>query len=112
MVVRTSRLRRLEERREQSAVFAETGVSHNSLVKLCRDRGLAGLEFGAGIPGTVGGWIAMNAGIGTREIEACVVEIDVLLPGGKPHRMARDELDFQYRRLCGPPEGSVTRLMG
>jgi UDP-N-acetylmuramate dehydrogenase len=107
VVVRTSKLRRLEEQPERSAVIAETGVSHNSLIKLCCERGLAGLEFGAGIPGTVGGWVAMNAGIGTREIESSVIEIDVLEPGGKERRMARDELNFQYRALCGPQTGSI-----
>ena len=92
VVVRTSKLRRLTEEPGQNAILAEAGVSHNSLTKLCCERGLAGLEFGAGIPGTVGGWVAMNAGIGTREIEAAVIEIDILEPGGIARCLSRDEL--------------------
>ncbi len=107
VVVRTAKLRLLEEQPERSAVLAEAGVSHNSISKLCCERGLAGLEFGAGIPGTVGGWVAMNAGIGTREVEAVVIEIDLLLPGGSARRMTRDELKFQYRSLTGPAAGSI-----
>jgi UDP-N-acetylmuramate dehydrogenase len=107
VVVRTGKLRLLEHRPEREAVFAEAGVSHNSVTKLCSEKGLAGLEFAAGIPGSVGGWVAMNAGIGAREVEAAVVEIEILEAGGVPRRMQRDELDFQYRSLCGPGAGSI-----
>ena len=47
-------------------VRAEAGVRHSRLVNFCEQEGLAGLSFGAGIPGTIGGWITMNAGIGTH----------------------------------------------
>jgi len=114
VVVRSNKLRLLQEVPEQSALRAQAGVSHNSLTKLCCERGLSGLEFGAGIPGTLGGWIAMNAGIGTREIEAAVIEIDVVEPGGRARRMLRCELDFQYRSVRGPADGSiiVSALLG
>ena len=49
----------------------------------------------------------MNAGIGTREVEAIVIEIEVIEPGGGARLMTRNELDFQYRALHGPAEGSV-----
>ena len=65
VVVCTKKLRRLEAR-PGPTVFAECGVSHASLTRFCVEHGLAGLEFGAGIPGTIGGWMAMNAGIGDR----------------------------------------------
>ena len=66
VLIRLSRFRALEER-PGPRIFAEAGVSHASLTRFCRDRGLSGLEYGAGIPGSLGGWIAMNAGIGPRE---------------------------------------------
>ena len=59
---------------------AEAGVSHNQLVKFCIRHGFSGLEFGAGIPGTIGGWIAMNAGIPSREVQHVVREIEVMAP--------------------------------
>jgi len=56
----------------------EAGVSHASLTRFCRDHGLSGLEFGAGIPGSIGGWIAMNAGIPSRETKGVVAGIRVV----------------------------------
>ena len=107
VLIRLSSFRALEER-PGPRIFAEAGVSHTSLTRFCRDRGLAGLEFGAGIPGSLGGWIAMNAGIGTREIEDVVEEIEVIGPeGGAPRRVPRDELQFEYRALRGLEPGAV-----
>jgi len=107
VAIRTSRLRGLELRPEGS-LRAEAGVSHNSLVKQCVSAGRSGLEFGAGIPGTVGGWIAMNAGIGEREVKDVVREIEVMRPDGSAvDAVPRAKLDFQYRVLQGLEPGSV-----
>ncbi|MCP4035803.1 MAG: UDP-N-acetylmuramate dehydrogenase [bacterium] len=107
VVILTGKLRRLEERPEQS-LRAEAGVSHASIMRLCTQNGLAGLEFGAGIPGTVGGWIAMNAGIGSREARDVVQSIEVVSPKGrKRSHLGRDSLHFSYRALRGLAPGSV-----
>jgi UDP-N-acetylmuramate dehydrogenase len=107
VVVQLGKLRRIEAR-PGPAVFAEAGVSHSQLVNFCAERGLAGLEFGAGIPGTLGGWLAMNAGIPEREVGDAVREIEVMSPTGeKTRRFTREELDFGYRRLRGLARGSV-----
>jgi UDP-N-acetylmuramate dehydrogenase len=107
VVIRLDRFRRLEERPDFS-ILAESGVSHASLTRFCRDRGLAGLEFGAGIPGTVGGWIAMNAGIGEREAKDVVREVEVMSPTGEHISHAgRASLRFTYRALRGLAPGSV-----
>jgi UDP-N-acetylmuramate dehydrogenase len=59
-----SRLRRFAHRASGDAlVRAEAGVTHTQITRFCAERGRAGLEFAVGIPGTVGGWIAMNAGV-------------------------------------------------
>ncbi|HEM45860.1 MAG TPA: UDP-N-acetylmuramate dehydrogenase [Alphaproteobacteria bacterium] len=107
VVVCMKKLRGLEVR-PGPAVYAEAGVSHASITRFCVDRGLSGLEFGAGIPGTIGGWIAMNAGIGAREQKDVVREIEVVSADGSAClALARDALDFRYRELAGLPEGSV-----
>lgn len=107
LVILTRKLRRLEER-GGAMILAEAGVSHASLTKFCIRLGLAGLEFGAGIPGTVGGWIAMNAGIGTRETKDVVREIEVVSPTGrKRSHLGQSALRFSYRALHGLAPGSV-----
>jgi UDP-N-acetylmuramate dehydrogenase len=107
IVIQLSRFRRLEER-PGALLRAEAGVSHSQLTRLCAERGLSGLEFGAGIPGTVGGWLAMNAGIGVREAKDVVREVEVMSPCGRRiTHVGRDALHFRYRALRGLAPGSA-----
>jgi UDP-N-acetylmuramate dehydrogenase len=107
VVIQMGKLRRLEERPAR-AVRAEAGVSHNQLIKFCLARGFAGLAFGAGIPGSVGGWVAMNAGVPERETADVLREIEVMSPTGRSVRhLARERLRFVYRGLRGLAPGSV-----
>lgn len=106
VLIRLGRFRRLEAR--PGALRVEAGVSHASVTRFCRDHGLTGLEFGAGIPGTLGGWIAMNAGIGEREMKDVVRELEVVSPTGTSrHHLPREKLHFAYRSLRGLAPGSV-----
>ncbi|MEZ4291808.1 MAG: FAD-binding protein [Myxococcota bacterium] len=77
VVLRLKKLRGIE-RTEPDAIHVEAGASHSTITRFCVTHGLAGLEFGAGIPGTLGGWLAMNAGIGSRELKDVVREIELL----------------------------------
>lgn len=107
IVVRLARFRRLEER-PGGLLRAEAGVSHAQLTRFCTERGLSGLEFAAGIPGSVGGWLAMNAGIGVREMVDVVREIEVMSPTGRRRRhLGAERLRFRYRALRGPAAGSA-----
>ena len=107
VVIQLGRLRRLEERPGR-LVRAEAGVSHSQVANFCMQRGFAGLEFAAGIPGTVGGWVAMNAGIPGREMGDVVREIEVASPaGGRIRHLAREALHLRYRALRGLAAGSV-----
>ena len=107
VVIQLARFRRLEER-PGGCLRAEAGVSHAQLTRFCAERGLGGLEFGAGIPGSVGGWLAMNAGIGEREMRHVVREVEVMSPTGRRVRhLGRDALHFRYRALRGLAPGSA-----
>ncbi|RIL06732.1 MAG: UDP-N-acetylenolpyruvoylglucosamine reductase [Proteobacteria bacterium] len=106
VVLRTQRLRQLEVDAD-SVLNAQAGVSHSQVTRLTLERGLAGLEFGAGIPGSVGGWVAMNAGIPGRETGDRVLEIEVATPRGGLQRIGRAGLRFVYRGVQGLPAGSV-----
>ena len=107
VLIQLSALKRLEQRPD-GCLRVEAGVSHASLTRFCRDHGLSGLEFGAGIPGSIGGWIAMNAGIPSRETKDAVREVEVMSPSGRQLRhLPRERLGFQYRCLRGLAPGSV-----
>ena len=61
-------------------------------------KGLSGLEFAHGIPGTVGGAVAMNAGAYGGEMSSCVVKTTCLMPSGEIVTFEGDEHKFAYRR--------------
>lgn len=107
VVIRLKKLRHIE-RLSPRTISVEAGASHATLTRFCVENGLAGLEFGVGIPGTLGGWLAMNAGIGTREMKDVVQEIELLDRQGRGFsRRPRAELDFRYRALIGLEPGTL-----
>ena len=106
VLVRLSRFKALERRGDR--IFVEAGVSHASVTAFCREHGLAGLEFAAGIPGSLGGWIAMNAGIGEREMKDVVAEVEMMAADGSScETRPRAELEFAYRRFQNLPAGGI-----
>jgi len=89
-------------------VRAEAGASHTSVTRFCAERGRAGLEFAVGIPGTVGGWIAMNAGTREREMKDVVAEIELFDPAADAFRTVEARaLRFAYRHAELPPGAVV-----
>lgn len=71
-----------------------------SLIKLSMEaakRGLAGLEFAAGIPGTIGGAVFMNAGAYNADMKSIVKEVTVLTPDLKVITLTGSEMEFAYR---------------
>jgi UDP-N-acetylmuramate dehydrogenase len=86
---------------------AEAGVTHATLARHCAAHGLAGLEFAAGIPGTVGGWIAMNAGVPDREVKDAVRAVEVMSAEGARRCLPAAELGFAYRSAQGLARGAV-----
>ena len=87
-------------------VMVGAGCSLAKAAAVCMDRGLAGLEFAGGIPGTVGGAVIMNAGAWGGNMAAVIRTVTVLHADGE-RVLGRDGLDFGYRcwrdfaRLCG-----------
>jgi UDP-N-acetylmuramate dehydrogenase len=77
-------------------VHAEAGAGLPALAVRAAQGGLAGLEFAAGIPGSVGGCLVMNAGAHGHSMDEVVEAADVLTPEG-PRRLTRQELHFGYR---------------
>ncbi len=68
---------------------------------------LTGFEFAAGIPGSLGGAVVMNAGAYDGEIKDVLVEAKVLTPEGEVLTLASEELDLSYRHSCIPEKGYI-----
>lgn len=88
-----------QENKDDLTVFSGAGLHLAELLTYCRSSGLGGLEFLAGIPGTVGGAISMNAGAFGKEIGERVKEIHVVNPRGDVVVTKRSRLRFSYRAL-------------
>lgn len=81
----------------ESKVVAGAGASFPGLARAAAERGLAGIEFGAGIPGCVGGAIVMNAGWHEFEIGNAVTYVTYLEPDGAVSTYPHDACRFGYR---------------
>lgn len=105
-VLHLTRLRRLEIN-DAGRVKAGAGLPLMTLIRAAIERGLAGLEGLAGIPGTVGGGVAMNAGAGGQQL-ADVVEGATLVGAQGPEFWSRDRLAFGYRTSAVSPEQIIS----
>ena len=86
-------------------VRAEAGLMNSVLLTRLAKLGVGGLGCLAGVPGTVGGAVAMNAGTALGEVADVLVEVDGLTPEG-PRRIPRADLPMRYRE-GGLPAGFV-----
>lgn len=69
--------------------------------------GLSGLEFAAGIPGSVGGAVFMNAGAYGGETKDCFYETTVLTRAGEIKTYKHDQMDFSYRHSVLQENGDI-----
>ena len=83
-------------------VCAEAGTACAKLARYCVTQGLAGLEFLAGVPGTVGGALAMNAGAFGHEIWQYVSKVDLVRRDGEVVTNSAAEFTSDYREVRMP----------
>jgi len=83
---------------KEERVVAGAGVSLPTLISESARYDLGGLEFAAGIPGTVGGALIMNAGGEDGSIGPLVNWVEVMSLEGDTIHLERDNLEFSYRR--------------
>ncbi len=86
--------------RDGDHIIAESGATLAEVCRCAADAGLTGLEFAAGIPGSVGGAVAMNAGTQSGQMADVVEAVDVVGDTGEVVRCQRRSLDFGYRHSC------------
>jgi UDP-N-acetylmuramate dehydrogenase len=91
-------------------VRAGAAAQFGELARMTAQRGLAGLEFGEGIPGSVGGGLVMNAGAFGGELACVVTAVRGVDANGQPRVLARHEVGFAYRRTALPPGFVITRV--
>ena len=90
------------ERAGPDMVYVEAGVACARIARQCIKWGLGPAEFFAGIPGTVGGALAMNAGAFGGETWRHVVEVETIDRGGREHRRPVSEYRVSYRHVEPP----------
>jgi len=95
---------------DDTKVVAGAAAAFGTLVQAVVDRGLEGLEFGEGIPGTVGGGLVMNAGAFGGEIARVVTLVHGVVEAGEALALTRDEVKFAYRRTELPAHFVITRV--
>lgn len=88
----------------ETSIDAEVGVYCSKLAKQAAKASLSGAAFFAGIPGTFGGALAMNAGAHGTETWSLVSEVTTIDRYGQFHQRTPDEFDIAYRHVAGPKE--------
>jgi UDP-N-acetylmuramate dehydrogenase len=92
------------ERVSATRIHAQAGVPCARLARQCVKWGLGPAEFFAGIPGTLGGALAMNAGAWDGETWRHVIEVDVLDRRGVRRTRPSSDYEISYRQVRGPAD--------
>jgi len=88
----------------ETTVYVGAGVSSAKLARFCSKNKLSGAEFFAGIPGLLGGALAMNAGAFGGETWPLVVEVETLNRKGEITKRCASEFEYGYRHVNGPTD--------
>lgn len=94
---------------EPDGVVAGAGALDVTVSEHTAAAGLAGLEFLCGVPGTIGGAVAMNAGAYGGDIASVLDWADIVTRSGEIMRLSAAHLAFAYRHSCLPAGAVVTR---
>lgn len=92
---------------EECMITADAGALLSTVSKAAMKESLKGLEFASGIPGTVGGAIAMNAGAYNGEIKDVIHSADVIDENFNIRTLLRDELELGYRTSVVSKKGYI-----
>ena len=86
---------------DKNCIYAEAGVSCAKLSRFAAKANLTGIEFLAGIPGTLGGALAMNAGAWGGDTWSAVRGVETLDQYGQRHRRQVTDYEIGYRSVKG-----------
>ena len=83
-------------------ITAQAGAMLSKIANTAASNGLGGMEFAAGIPGSMGGAVTMNAGAYGGEMKDVIRQVTVLTPECEQKVLSREKLDLSYRHSCIP----------
>jgi len=86
---------------DDGRVYVECGVPCAHVARFCSEHGLSGAEFLAGIPGTMGGALKMNAGAFGAETWGLVESVEMMSQGGSISLRNANEFEISYRAVKG-----------
>lgn len=92
-------------RAQGSVIRAGAGELLSRTARLALDHSLTGMEFAAGIPGSTGGALVMNAGAYGSEMKDILLSARVMTPQGDVLDLSAEELALGYRTSCIPEKG-------
>lgn len=87
---------------ESGCVYAECGLSNSKVARFCDKHGLSGGEYLAGIPGSIGGALTMNAGAFGHETWNLVESVTMINRQGQLIERTRDDFEIHYRHVGLP----------
>jgi UDP-N-acetylmuramate--alanine ligase len=90
---------------EGGTVLAGCGVAGGRLLDFLQEHALGGLEFMEGIPGSLGGWLAMNAGAHGGTVGECVESVEIVDFRGGRITLPAEDCGFGYRRCAALESG-------
>jgi UDP-N-acetylmuramate dehydrogenase len=94
-------------------VTGHAGMLMSGFAEACGEHGLAGLEWAVGLPGTLGGAVANNAGAHGSEMSASFFDATLMLMDGSGRTVTVDDLAYRYRHSAikdGPLRGVLTTI--
>lgn len=94
-------------RADRECVRAQAGALLSVTAQAAAAAGLGGMEFAAGIPGSVGGAVVMNAGAYGGEMKDILRSVQVLTDTGNVLHLDAEELSLGYRHSCVPKNGYI-----
>ena len=89
------------------SVRAQAGIAMSALAMQLAEAELTGFEFAGGIPGTLGGGIAMNAGAYGGEIRDCIQDATVMTESGEILVLTKEQLELGYRTSIIQKKGYI-----
>ena len=88
-------------------IWAQAGIMLAELARIAADESLRGLEFAEGIPGSLGGAVAMNAGAYDGEMRDVVAQVEAISSSGEVKIYLPADIGYAYRKSCFQDNGCI-----